>query len=322
MADGDDARDESGVLDVPVILGAGPVGRAIAAALLTRGARPRLVTRSGTAPAGTLAVRADLSDPVAARGALRGATMVFQCTQPPYHRWPQEFPALQHAVVRACEAVGAPLVAIDNLYSYGPVRGVMTEDLPARPTTRKGRVRAAMWAELISAHEAGRLRAAAVRAADLVGPGVRASAYGERFFAPLVRGGKAQLLGSPDTRHSVTRVADLAEAAVRLAVTGDPAAWGRSWHAPTAPARTQRELVQAAAEAAGQTAAFTVVRPWQLRLAGVFQPAARELIELSYEFTDDFFLDSSAFQDRFRLTPTPLSESLAETVAWYGRQDR
>ena len=33
-------------------------------------------------------------------------------------------------------------VAVENLYAYGPVDGPMTEDLPLRPTTLKGRVRA------------------------------------------------------------------------------------------------------------------------------------------------------------------------------------
>jgi nucleoside-diphosphate-sugar epimerase len=306
------------LLDTPVVLGAGPVGRSVAAALVARGISPRVVTRSGSAIDGTQPFRADLADPDATRAALGGATVVFQCAIPPYHRWTKDFPPIQRSVVRACEASGAAIVAIENLYGYGPVSGPMTEDLPMKPTTRKGAVRAAMWGELLDAHQAGRIRAVAVRASDFFGPGVRDSAYGERFFGPLVSGGKAQVLGSPQARHAITYVSDLAEAAVRLAE--DSSAWGRAWHAPTAPAITQLALVEAAARAAGVPPAFATVKPWQLRLVGAFNPGARETVEMLYEFEHDFVLDSSAFESRFRQTPTPLDRALAETVAWYGQE--
>jgi nucleoside-diphosphate-sugar epimerase len=270
------------LLDTPVVLGAGPVGRSVAAALVARGIRPRVVTRSGTTIDGTQPCRADVADPGAARAALGRATVVFQCAQPPYHRWPKDFPAIQRSVVRACEASGAVLVAVENLYGYGygygygpvPVPVPMTEDRPMKPTTRKGAVRAAMWAELLDAHQSGRVRATAVRASDFFGAGVRDSAYGMRFFGPLVSGGKAQVLGSPQARHAITYVPDLAGAAVRAAE--DPSAWGRAWHAPTAPGITQLALVEAAARAAGVPPAFVAVKPWQLRLAGAFNPGARE----------------------------------------------
>ncbi|WP_307874756.1 NAD-dependent epimerase/dehydratase family protein [Frankia nepalensis] len=303
------------LLDTPVVLGAGPVGRSVAAALVARGTRPRVVTRSGTTIDGTEPWRADVADPDATRAALGRATAVFQCAQPPYHRWPRNFPAIQRSVVRACEANGAVLVAIENLYGYGPVSVPMTEDLPMRPTTRKGAVRAALWAELLDAHQSGRVRAAAVRASDFFGAGVRDSAYGERFFGPLVSGGKAQVLGSPRARHAITYVPDLAAAAVRVAE--DPAAWGRAWHAPTAPGITQLALVEAAARAAGVPPAFVAVKPWQLRLVGAFNSGARETVEMLYEFDHDFVVDSSAFETRFGQPPTPLDRALAETVAWY-----
>jgi nucleoside-diphosphate-sugar epimerase len=303
------------ILDAPVVLGAGPAGRSVAAALVDRQIRPRVVTLSGTAIEGTEPCRADVSDPDSARAALDRATVVFQCAQPPYHRWRKDFPDIQRSVVRACEASGAVLVAIENVYGYGPVSVPMTEDLPMNPTTRKGAVRAAMWAELLEAHQSGRVRVAAVRASDFIGAGVRASAFGERFFAPLLSGGKAQILGSPQARHAITYVPDLAETAVRVAE--DPSAWGRAWHAPTAPAITQLALVKAAARTAGVPPAFVAVKPWQLRLVGTINPGARETVEMLYEFEHDYLVDSSAAQNRFGTPPTPLDQALAETVAWY-----
>ena len=71
----------------PLILGAGPVGRSVAAALVSRGHHPTVVTRSGTVVTGATARQADLSDPAAAIAALADATIVFSTAQPAYHRW-------------------------------------------------------------------------------------------------------------------------------------------------------------------------------------------------------------------------------------------
>src|SRR5512137_3218715 len=84
-----------------VVLGAGPVGRAVVAELVADGHRPTVVTRSGTQIPGADARRADVTDPAALREALDGADVVHQCAQPEYHRWAQEFPALQAGIVDA-----------------------------------------------------------------------------------------------------------------------------------------------------------------------------------------------------------------------------
>ena len=56
-----------------VVLGAGPVGRAIVAELVANGHRPTVITRSGTQLLGADARRADATDPAALRHALEGA---------------------------------------------------------------------------------------------------------------------------------------------------------------------------------------------------------------------------------------------------------
>jgi nucleoside-diphosphate-sugar epimerase len=301
----------------PVVIGAGPVGRAIAEVLEAAGSTATVLTRHPTPIAGasTQAVDATSTDELV--DAIAGADVVFQCAQPAYHRWVEEFPALQRAVVGACERVGASLVVVENLYGYGPVDGPMTETTPMRPTTRKGAVRAQMWQELETAHAGARVRVAAVRASDFIGPGVVGSAFGERFVVPLVAGRRADVLGDPDALHSVTYVPDLAAAMVHVA--RQPNAFGRAWHAPTAPAVTQRELVGLVAAAAGTAPSLRVVRPWMLRLVGLWDRGARETIEMRDEFEHDFVVDSSAFERAFGVGPTPLADSVAATVASFAQ---
>lgn len=296
-----------------IVLGAGPVGRAVVAALVARGIEPLVVTRSGTEVPGALARAADVADPTQAVAALAGAEVVFQCAQPEYHRWPEEFPALQAGIVDAVATAGALLVVAENLYGYGPHDGPLTEDLPLAATTRKGRVRAELWEALGVAHRAGRLRVVAGRASDFFGPGVEGSAVGDRFFGPLVAGKAAEAAGDPDRLHSYTYVGDFGEALVRLSET--PATWGRTWHVPNAPTGTTRALAEQAASLAGTEGRVRTFARWQLRLVGLFVPAVREMVEMLYEFEEDFVVDHSAYAVLCGDHATPLAESLAATVA-------
>jgi nucleoside-diphosphate-sugar epimerase len=285
-----------------VVLGAGPVGRAIVAELVAQGHRPTVVTRSGTEIAGADARRTDVTDPAALRQVLTGADVVYQCAQPEYHRWAEDFPPLQAGIVDAVAECGALLVVVENLYGYGDVTGPLTDNLPLSATTKKGAVRARMSLDLVEAHQAGRIRMVAARASDFFGPHVDGSAFGERFVSQVRAGKKVDLLGDPDALHTVTYVPDLAAATVRLA--GEPESWGRAWHVPNAPAVSQRELVELAARAAGTSPGVRRVARWQL-----------EMVEMAYEFEHDFVVDASEYVARFGDHSTDLAAAFAATFA-------
>lgn len=299
-----------------VVLGAGPVGRAVVAALVARGIEPAVVTRSGTAVPGAVSRPADLSDPDRAAAAVAGAQVVFQCASPAYHRWPQQFPQLQARAIDAASTAGALLVVAENLYAYGPVSGAISQDLPLAATTRKGAARAQMWRDLQAAHDSGRLHVVAGRASDFFGPGVGAgSVVGGRFFTALVRGKPAEVTGDPRCLHTYTYVADFGEALVRL--SGSPQTWGRAWHVPSAPAISTRAFAERAAEIVGTRARLRILPRWQLRMIGTAVPAVREIPEMLYEFEQDWVVDHSAYTTALGDHATPLDASLAATVSSY-----
>ncbi len=300
-----------------VVLGAGPVGRAVVAALVARGIEPAAVTRSGTAVPGAISRPADLADPAQAAAAVAGAEVVFQCTQPAYHRWPEEFPALQARAMNATASVGALLVVAENLYGYGPVTGPVTNDLPLAATTRKGVVRARMWEDLRAEHSRGRLRVVAARASDFFGPGVGGSAVGARFFGAVVNGKAVAVVGDPNRPHTYTYVPDFGEAMVRLSETAET--WGRAWHVPNAPTVTTRAFAERAAAIAGTNLKLRRVARWQLRLVGTFVPPVKEMVEMLYEFEDDWVVDHAAYAAIMGDHATPLDKALATTVAFHQR---
>ena len=122
--------------DLHVVLGAtGAIGSAVVAELTARGHRVRAVSRG--AAFSRHDVRANVTTREGALAACQGATVVYQCAQPKYDRWAEEFPGLIRTILSGVEAAGAKLVMADNLYVYGPVDGPMTEDLPHAATSPK-----------------------------------------------------------------------------------------------------------------------------------------------------------------------------------------
>jgi hypothetical protein len=59
---------------------------------------------------------------------------------------------------------------VDNLYMYGPTRGLLVETPQRAATGRKGLVRVEMERQLLDAHASGALRVAIGRLSDDFGP--------------------------------------------------------------------------------------------------------------------------------------------------------
>src|SRR5215212_8770916 len=291
-------------------------------ALVGRDKRVRMVNRSGRAsvPEGVEVIGGDATDKVFARAASEGAPLVYFALNPPYDKWSELFPPLQAGVLEGAASAGAKLVAMENLYMYGPTEGrLLTEDLPYAPNTRKGAVRARMSKELMEAHTSGKVRVAIGRASDAFGPGVLVSAAGEQVFGRAVRGKSAQLAGDPDQPHTYTYVPDIGRGLVILGEREE--ALGQAWHLPSPETLTTREFVEMIFEEVGMPARLQVAPKILLRAIGLFNPGIRETIEMLYEFEEPFVVDDSKFERAFGEQATPLREAIQGTVRWY-REER
>ncbi|MEV0641570.1 NAD-dependent epimerase/dehydratase family protein [Streptomyces sp. NPDC050619] len=300
------------------VLGSGPAGTTLARELVRRGHSVRLVDRKGDGPAldGVERYAADVSTADGARAATAGAAVVHHCVNVGYHLQVEVMPRIQEAVLGAVEACGARLVVLDTLYPYGETGGaVMTEGSPWQATSRKGRMRAELDEKYLAAHRAGRARVALGRSADFVGPGVLNSSLGAAVFPGALTGGQVLGLGDVDLPHSYTSIADVARG---LATLGErPEGDGRVWHLPTAPAVSTREVLTMIEKRVGQSLDIVILS--ELRPFGPFdQQFVAEYAEMFYQHTEPQIMDSSAFEQAFDVTPTPLAETLDATLAWYG----
>jgi nucleoside-diphosphate-sugar epimerase len=295
-----------------VIVGAGPIGSAVATQLAGAGHHVRVVTRRGTGPEhpNVERISADATDARRLRELTAGAAALYNCANPPYTRWEKEWPPLAAALLAAAEAGGAVLAITGNLYGYGAVRGAMTEHTPLAATGRKGRVRIRMWQDALAAHEAGRIRTVEVRGADYLGAGA-SSIFSEVLLPALRKNRTAWIPADIDQPHTFTYTVDMARTLVTVAA--DERAWGRAWHVPSTEPISIRELARRYFALTGQPGVPVRSLPrWVMRTAGLVVPIARELAEMDYQFYAPFVLDATLTSETFGLSATDLDVVLRQ----------
>jgi nucleoside-diphosphate-sugar epimerase len=307
------------VSDLHVVFGTGPLGLAVMRELRRRGERVRMVNRSSRVrfekDLHTEVGGIDAADPAQAREACEGASVVYHCVGLPYPRW-TEFPSIAAGIVAGASAAGARLVYADNLYAYGAVDRPMTEDLPMSAATKKGLIRAGIAQSLMNVHSTGKLRVAIGRGSDLFGPfATDAAMMGSRVFGRALAGKSAQVIGDPDRLHTYTFIDDFGKALVTLGERDE--GLGKAWHVPSVPATTTRSFVENVYGGLGVRVKLGTAPRFILALLGRFDENLRELREMLYQFERDFVMDSARFESTFGMRPTPLEESIGQTIEWY-----
>lgn len=299
------------------ILGAnGVIGRELSRALAGT-ARIRQVSRSPRkVNDGDETFVADLLDASATAAAVAGSDVAYLVAGLRYDTkvWQQEWPRVMRNSIDACRRHGVKLVFFDNVYAYGRVDGVMTEETPFNPVSRKGEVRARIATLLLDAMQAGEVQGMIVRAADFYGPGAELSMTHATVFERLRAGKTPQWAGNPRAVHTFTFTPDAGSA---LAVLGrSEAAYGQTWHLPTmSEPLTGEGFVRLACQAAGRPYALQAAPRWLLRIMGIFMPVLRENDEMMYQFEHDYRFGSAKIEAAYGLAPTSYRDGIAATLA-------
>jgi nucleoside-diphosphate-sugar epimerase len=299
------------------ILGAnGVIGRELSRRLPEYSDRIRQVSRSPKPVNATDELfSADLLDAKATADAVAGSTVSYLVAGLKYdHKvWEEQWPTVMRNAIDACKRHGSALVFFDNVYAYGRVDGVMTEDTPYNPRSRKGEVRARIATTLMDEVKRGELRAMIVRAADFYGPGASLSVTHATVTERLKAKKTPQWLGNAKAVHTFTYTPDAGRS---LAVLGNTAsAYGQVWHALTSKEPiTGEQYVGIACELSRRPYALQVAPRWMLFLMGIFVPVVRENMELLYQFECDYRFDSSMVERALGLAATGYREGIAATL--------
>lgn len=309
--------------DLHVIVGAGPVGTALAERLVREGRRVRVLTRSGRGVrlSDVESIAVDAADSAALTSHATGAAVLYNCANPgSYPLWEKRWPPLAAAILDAAERTGAVLVTASNLYGYGPVSEPMRRSTPLNPSDHKGVLRARMWLDALAAHESGRVRVTEARASDYIGPTLPVgNSLLARYANATLRGKTASVFADPDQPHTWTAIDDVA--ATLAALGRDERAWGSAWIVPSNPPATVREVLQGlAANVGASEPRLRKVPRGFLRVGGRVVPLLRELTGVLYQFDAPFVADGAETTETFGITPTPWQPLLAQTArAWAER---
>ncbi len=299
-----------------VIFGTGPLGKWTARELVRLGKHVKMVNRSGKLtgmPAGVEVAAADAYDLKQNLEVTRNAAVVYQCAQPLYYEWAEKFPAFQAAILEAAAQKGAKLVVGDNLYMYGDSHGEpINEDSPVQPHTKKGLIRAKMAQAILDAHQNGTVRAAIGRASNFYGPDDHVVT--DLAIRPALLGKSLNLLGKMDQPHTFSYIVDFGRLLAALGTHDE--AMGQVWFTPSPKAVTQAEFVSVLEKEIGKPVKVILAGKTMLRMIGIFDPMIRETVEMMYEWTQPFLVNTEKAQKAFGMQPTPFSTAIKETVAW------
>jgi nucleoside-diphosphate-sugar epimerase len=301
------------------ILGTGgPIGTELAKALTAFTTDIRLVSRhpQKVNPTDKL-MPADLLDPKNISKAVKGSDVVYVTVGFPYNtkKWQECWPKFIRNVIDACKEFNVKLVFFDNMYMYDPkYLNHMTEETSINPPSKKGKVRAEVAQMIMDEVKAGSITALIARSADFYGPGIKsASMLNETIIKPLKIGGKANLLGSPNAKHSYTFTPDAGKATALLGNTAD--AYNQVWHLPTAAEPfTGAQWAWLVASELGVKPRYQRVSGYMVWILGFITPIMKEILEMMYQNKKDYIFDSSKFEKRFGFQPTPYHIGLKETL--------
>lgn len=302
------------------ILGAnGTIANALLPILQANHENIRLVSRNPRPVEGAETVAADMLNREQVFRAVQGSSVVYLLVGITYNAriWQRDWPVIMRNVIDACKAAGAGLIFFDDVYMYGKVNGVMTEETPYRPTSKKGAVRAGVARMLQDEMQAGAIKAAIARAVDFYGPGVTdKSAAGVLVFSNMKKGKKAQWFINADVPRSYNYTPDAARALYILATHEE--AFGQVWHLPSVqPAFTGRQFIRVAAKYMQASDKVFVLPKWMLKMIGWFSPFMKEAYEMNYQDEFPFRFDSTKFEKAFSFRPTPYEEGIRTTAEWF-----
>lgn len=248
------------------------------------------------------------------RPAFRGLDTLIYMVGVPYDAF-HLHPQLMRRTIAAAAAEGVSrLLLIGTAYPFGrPQAARVDEAHPRMPHTRKGQMRKEQEDILMAADAAGTIRASILRLPDFYGPGVERSFLAD-IFAAAAEGRRAKVVGPIDTPHEFVFVPDVGP--VVRALVGREDAFGHTFNLGGAGTITVREVADRAFALAHRPPKLMVAGRTLLRLAGLFDPLMRELVEMNYLMTTPVVFDDSALQRLIGpIAKTSYDEGIARCMA-------
>lgn len=302
--------------DMQTILGAGgAIATPLAKELFQYTNKIRLVSRNPKQVNPTDEIlAADLSSRNQVFKAVEGSKVVYVVIGFPYKTkvWQQLWPAFIHNVVSACIFYKAKLVFFDNMYMYAPDEvSHMTESSRVAPSSQKGKVREKVANKVTAEFKSSKIDALIARAPDFLS--IHNGVIAQTIYLNLKKGKSAMCLGSANYKRNIILPSIAAKAVALLGNT--PNAYNQVWHLPSShEALNGKEWTTRFAQELNCNPKHVVIPPVLVSLLGIFMPIMKEFKEMLYQYTQDYYFDSSKFEKEFKITHPNIEESIKEMI--------
>ena len=260
-------------------------------------------------PEGARHLAIDLSNTDELTAAASGASVLVYAINPLYTKWATELLPLARSAMHIAHNLSATFMLPGNVYNYGvPMSPLLLEDSPQRPTSRKGKLRFDLEAEMASGARASTgPRSIVIRAGDFFGAG-RGTWLDLAIVKSLAKG-KLTYPGPLNVVHPWAYLPDLANTFVAVANRLVSASANREDLPPflrfhfAGRSLNGTELLQCIERAARQLGIAPADgfkyggMPWgAIRAGGLFVPMWREVAEMQYLWDQPHKLDDRALK--------------------------
>lgn len=228
------------------------------------------------------------------QAAMEADVIVNGLNPPNYHNWAKTIPKITAQVIAAAKASGATVILPGNIYNFGDRTGVLDENTPHIPNSRKGQIRV----EMERTYRAAGIQTVILRAGNFIDPNGNGDLMSLLTMREIKKG-KLTTAGDPSAIQAYAYVPDWARAAVMLA---EKRAALTQWEDVPFPGHsfTNLQLLECLQKATGKAIRISHFPWWMMTLASPVWELAREMLEMRYQYGMSHQLGASKFE---RLLP-------------------
>jgi nucleoside-diphosphate-sugar epimerase len=247
--------------------------------------------------------------------ALRDAGFVYYCCGTATLPLDEDEPERLARIIDGVRQARAKFIYCDAPYAYGQTNRALSEEMPQRARDPLGSFLAALAQFVLQSHRMGEIEAVLARHADLFGPQVARSPFGETFVLSVLQRRPLSVLGRMNAPRTLTYASDLGRALILLAE--QPDTWGQLWHLPSAPPVTPERLINTLRSSEGNapiahSEIHEIRSERRLFSLGGSRRIAQRALARFYEAP--FTLSSAKFERAFGMHATPFKDMVEETV--------
>ena len=310
------------VILLQLVLGStGSIGSAIVNELTSSGKPVRVLVRSPekakrvfTKPDKVELVEGSVEDLKTLKGAFDGVDLFYNCVNLPYPQW-SSLPTIHNGIVQVARKARARMIFPGNVYIYGHAQTEkVSEDHPRMPCSKKGRIRLELEDSFMRYSRDGTVPCVIVRFPDFYGP--NSASITDGIFRSVLSRKPARWFGKLEAIHEFIFISDAAKAVIMAAERSD--AIGQDFNVPGPEAVRVRDWMSLVFKEAGVEPKMSGTGRMFVQLAGLFNPMAREFVEMQYLAEEPLILDGTKFNNFFgaKYPTRSYEDGIRETVEW------